>query len=241
MRVFLAAILLGGLLSGGTPIHAQNTKSATVALAHEPDRLYNPATLAGQLVANLVFDPLVGLDDQMNPYPALAATIPTPDNASGPAQRRRRRSPSDRHHAPASGRHVERRRAVHRRRRGLHLAVDDEPAVRASTPPSRTSSKASTSVDDFTVNFTYLSANEARALDPERYKDQGDRAGRRPAVHVRPVRRAGDLPAPQAARDRRRRPAPQPTGRQRSKRRTSPETRSAPDRTCCRAGTPAAR
>src|SRR5437763_14036871 len=28
-------------------------------------------------------------------------------------------------------------------------------------------------VDDYTVQFTYLSANEARALDPDRYKDQG--------------------------------------------------------------------
>jgi peptide/nickel transport system substrate-binding protein len=29
-------------------------------------------------------------------------------------------------------------------------------------------------VDDLTVRFTYLSANEARALDPRRYRDQGD-------------------------------------------------------------------
>src|SRR5579864_4768361 len=28
-------------------------------------------------------------------------------------------------------------------------------------------------LDDFTVQFTYLSANEAHALDPDRYKDQG--------------------------------------------------------------------
>ena len=29
-------------------------------------------------------------------------------------------------------------------------------------------------VDDFTVRFTYLSANEAHALDPDRYKDLGN-------------------------------------------------------------------
>src|SRR5919206_30595 len=28
-------------------------------------------------------------------------------------------------------------------------------------------------VDDYTVRFTYLSANEARAFDPERFKDLG--------------------------------------------------------------------
>src|SRR5207248_7076055 len=80
MRLILASILLTGFLFSSAPLYAQTTKSATVALAHEPDRFYDPGTLAGQLIANLVFDPLVGLDDQMNPYPALAATIPTPDN-----------------------------------------------------------------------------------------------------------------------------------------------------------------
>src|SRR3954454_1993312 len=81
MRVLLATILFANsILIGSTPVHAQAPKTATVALAHEPDRLYNPTTLAGQLVANLVFDPLVGLDDQMTPYPVLAASIPGPDN-----------------------------------------------------------------------------------------------------------------------------------------------------------------
>ena len=28
-------------------------------------------------------------------------------------------------------------------------------------------------MDDYTVRFTYLSANEARSLDPDRYKNQG--------------------------------------------------------------------
>src|SRR5260370_8904099 len=80
MRISVGALVLAGLLFGSAPSHAQTSKSITVALAREPDRLYNPTTLAGQLVANLVFDPLVGLDDQMNPYPVLAASIPSPDN-----------------------------------------------------------------------------------------------------------------------------------------------------------------
>src|SRR5260370_24759138 len=93
MRISVGALVLAGLLFGSAPSHAQTSKSITVALAHEPDRLYNPTTLAGQLVANLVFDPLVGLDDQMNPYPALAAALPSPDNSLV-------RLPGDRGHRP---------------------------------------------------------------------------------------------------------------------------------------------
>src|ERR1044071_3966324 len=82
MRFLLAVTIgLSLLLADAVPSSAQSSpKAVTVALAREPDRLYNPTTLAGQLVANLVFDPLVGLDDQMNPYPVLAASIPSPDN-----------------------------------------------------------------------------------------------------------------------------------------------------------------
>src|ERR671933_477996 len=80
MRIWPALLVVASLLSGPGPLRAQTSGTVTIALAHEPDRLYNPTTLAGQLVANLVFDPLVGLDDQMNPYPVLAASIPSPDN-----------------------------------------------------------------------------------------------------------------------------------------------------------------
>src|SRR4051812_34228972 len=82
MRLILAASLFLSLVVDAHPLAAQTipTKTAVVALGHEPDRLYNPTTLAGQLVANLVFDPLVGLDDKMTPYPSLAASIPSPDN-----------------------------------------------------------------------------------------------------------------------------------------------------------------
>src|ERR1700716_2327112 len=86
MRALLATILVANsfltlIPIGSTPLHAQAPKTATAAPAREPDRLYTPTTLAGQLVANLVFDPLVGVDDQMNPYPVLAAAIPSPDNS----------------------------------------------------------------------------------------------------------------------------------------------------------------
>src|SRR5438132_1056877 len=81
MRLFFGVLFVAGLALAGAPVRAQTSRTITVALAHEPDRLYNPTTLAGQLAANLVFDPLVGLDDQMNPYPVLAAVIPSPDNA----------------------------------------------------------------------------------------------------------------------------------------------------------------
>src|SRR5947208_3857830 len=82
MRALLATMLVANsFLIGGAPLNAQAPKTVTIALAREPDRLYNPTTLAGQLVANLVFDPLVGVDDQMSPYPVLAASIPGPDNA----------------------------------------------------------------------------------------------------------------------------------------------------------------
>src|SRR6516164_4692423 len=83
MRFVLKLALLAGLvaLPGANLSYAQTSpRTAIVALAQEPDRFYAPATEEGQLVANLVFDPLVGLDDQMNPYPVLAATLPTPEN-----------------------------------------------------------------------------------------------------------------------------------------------------------------
>jgi len=144
----------------------------TVALAHEPDRLYNPTTLAGQLAANLVFDRLVGLDDKMNPYPVLAATLPSPDNSL----------------VKLSGDGADRRLVV---TMPLHDDVtwsDGEPFTADDVvytwqlmmnPQSGFDTsvedklKTVEKVDDYTVRFSYLSANEARALDPDRYKNQG--------------------------------------------------------------------
>jgi peptide/nickel transport system substrate-binding protein len=161
------------LLSGARPLRAQTPKSLTVALAHEPDRLYNPTTLAGQLAANLVFDRLVGLDDQMNPYPVLAAAIPTPDNSL----------------VKLSGDGADRRLVVTMPLRDDVTWSDGEPFTADDVvytwqlmmnPQSGFDTtvedklKSVDKVDDYTVRFSYLSANEARAIDPERYKDQGN-------------------------------------------------------------------
>src|ERR671934_1256241 len=171
MRTWLALVVVASLLSGARPLRAKTPKSLTIALAHEPDRLYNPSTLAGQLVANLVFDRLVGLDDQMNPYPVLAAAIPSPDNSL----------------VKLSGDGADRRLVVTMPLRDDVTWNDGEPFTADDVvytwqlmmnPQSGFDTtvedklKSVDKVDDATVRFTYLSANEARALDPQRYKDQ---------------------------------------------------------------------
>jgi peptide/nickel transport system substrate-binding protein len=172
MRIWLALLVVASLLSGARPLRAQSPKTVTVALAHEPDRLYNPTTLAGQLAANLVFDRLVGLDDQMHPYPVLAATIPSPDNSL----------------VKLSGDGANRRLVVTMPLRDDVTWSDGEPFTADDVvytwqlmmnPQSGFDTsvedklKSVDRVDDYTVRFSYLSANEARAVDPERYKDQG--------------------------------------------------------------------
>jgi peptide/nickel transport system substrate-binding protein len=173
MRICLALLAVASLLSGARPLRAQSPRTVTVALAHEPDRLYNPTTLAGQLAANLVFDKLVGLDDQMNPYPVLAATIPSPDNSL----------------VKLSGDGADRRLVVTMPLREDVTWSDGEPFTADDVvytwqlmmnPQSGFDTsvedklKGVDRVDDYTVRFSYLSANEARAVDPERYKDQGN-------------------------------------------------------------------
>src|SRR5919202_512082 len=172
MRIWPALLVVAGLLFGPGPLRAQTSRTVTIALAHEPDRLYNPSTLAGQLVANLVFDRLVGLDDQMNPYPVLAAAIPSPDNGL----------------VKLSGDGADRRLVVTMPLRDDVTWSDGEPFTADDVvytwqlmmnPQSGFDTsvedklKSVEKVDDYTVRFSYLSANEARALDPERYKDQG--------------------------------------------------------------------
>ena len=173
MRICLALLAVASLLSGARPLRAQSPRTVTVALAHEPDRLYNPTTLAGQLAANLVFDKLVGLDDQMNPYPVLAATIPSPDNSL----------------VKLSGDGADRRLVVTMPLREDVTWSDGEPFTADDVvytwqlmmnPQSGFDTsvedklKGVDRIDDYTVRFSYLSANEARAVDPERYKDQGN-------------------------------------------------------------------
>jgi peptide/nickel transport system substrate-binding protein len=147
-------------------------KSLTIALAGEPDRLYAPATLEGQLAANLVFDPLVGLTDTMQPYPVLAADIPSPDNGL----------------VQLSGDGGDRRYIVTMPLKPGVTWSDGQPFTAADVvytwqlmmnPESgfvtsiEDKLKSVDKVDDLTVRFTYLSANEARILDPDRYKNQG--------------------------------------------------------------------
>ena len=173
MRTLVVLVLVSSLLSSVTPLRAQTSKTLTVALGHEPDRFYNSTILSGQLVANLVFDPLVGLDDQMNPYPVLAASIPTPDNSlvrlsgDGPDRRLIVTMPLREDVTWSDGEPFTADDVVYtwqlmmNPQSGFDTTVEDK-------------LKSVDKVDDHTVRFTYLSANEAHALDPERYKDQGN-------------------------------------------------------------------
>ena len=176
MRIALALLFVLSLESfAGSPARAQapSPKVATVALAQEPDRLYLPTTRAGQLVANLVFDPLVGLDDHMNPYPVLAAAVPSPENGL----------------VRLSGDGADRRLIVNMPLRQDVPWADGEPFTADDVlytwqlmmnPQSGFDTtvedklKSVDRLDDYTVQFTYLSSAEARALDPERYRDLGD-------------------------------------------------------------------
>ncbi len=174
MRFLARALLIVSLLGTGNVAAAQPApgKTVTLAIAREPDRFYNPTTVAGQLAANFVFDPLVGLDDQMQPYPVLAAAIPSLDNNL----------------LQLSGDGGDRRLIVTMPLRQDVTWSDGEPFTADDViymwqlmmnPQSGFDTtvedklKNVDKVDDFTVRFTYLSANEARALDPDRYRDIG--------------------------------------------------------------------
>jgi peptide/nickel transport system substrate-binding protein len=170
------AALLSVLLVLGTssPLgRAQTPTSLVVALGSEPDRLYNSTSDAALLVSNLVYDPLVELDDQMQPYPVLAADIPTPDKGL----------------VQITGTGANRRLEVTMPLRQGVTWSDGEPFTADDViymwqlmmnPDAGFDTEVEGKirnvdrVDDHTVRFVYLSANEARALDPDRYKDQGD-------------------------------------------------------------------
>jgi peptide/nickel transport system substrate-binding protein len=175
MRSLLTLALLVAvvLVPGPGPSYAQTSATVvTVALAQEPDRFYAPTTPEGQLVANLVFDPLVGLDDKMTPYPVLAAMIPSPDNGL----------------VKLSGDGGDRRMVVTMPLRqavtwsdGVPFTADDvvytwqlmENPQSGFVTTVEDKIKSVDKIDDNTVQFTYLSSNEAKALDPDRYKNQG--------------------------------------------------------------------
>ncbi len=173
MRAALSALLGLCLLASGAAAQPASPRTVIVALAHEPDRLYNPQTMAGNLAANLVFDPLVGLDDQMRPYPVLATDLPSPENGL----------------IQLSGDGGDRRYIVTMPLRqdvtwsdGMPFTADDVVYTwqLMMNPQSGFDTtledklKSVDKVDDVTVRFTYLSSNEARALDPDRYKDLGN-------------------------------------------------------------------
>ncbi len=177
LALALCSLSLFGSAPVGAPLLAQTAptlgKGAIVAIAREPDRFFQSATVAGQLLANLVFDPLVGLDDQMNPYPVLAAAVPSPDNGlvrlSGDGGDRRlivtmplRQGVTWSDGEPFTADDVTFTwQLMMNAQSGFDTSVEDK-------------LKSVDRVDDYTVQFTYLSGNEARALDPERYKDQGN-------------------------------------------------------------------
>jgi peptide/nickel transport system substrate-binding protein len=172
---FLLTLLVGLLgLPGVSLTYAQPApRIATVALAQEPDRFYAPATQEGQLVANLVLDPLVGLDDQMNPYPVLAAAIPSPDNGlvrlSGDGGDRRLivTMPLRQDVTWSDGQPFNADDVVYTWQLMMNPRSEFDTTVEEKL-------KSVDKIDDYTVQFSYLSANEARALDPDRYKDQGN-------------------------------------------------------------------
>ncbi|MBV9547522.1 MAG: peptide ABC transporter substrate-binding protein [Chloroflexi bacterium] len=145
----------------------------TIALASEPDRLYAPQTIEGQLAANLVFDPLVGLNDNMQPYAVLAANIPSPDNGlvqlSGEGGDRRYvvTVPLKPGVTWSDGQPFTADDVVYT----WQLMMNPESGYVTSVEDKL---KSVDKVDDLTVRFTYLSANEARVLDPDRYKNQGN-------------------------------------------------------------------
>src|SRR5207244_5126190 len=183
MRFLLAPAFLATLLLSGSPLSAQTPKTLTVALAHEPDRFYQPSTLAGQLVANLVFDPLVGLDDQMNPYPVLAASIPSPDNSlvrlSGDGADRRLlvTMPLKQGVTWSDGEQFTADDVIYT----WQLMMNPQSGFDTTLEDKL---KSVDRIDDYTVQFTYLSANEARALEPERYKDLGNDSVLVPLIYL---------------------------------------------------------
>jgi peptide/nickel transport system substrate-binding protein len=174
MRFVLVLALVASFqaLPGVSQTSQTAPRTVTVALAQEPDRFFAPATQEGQLVANLVFDPLVGLDDQMNPYPALAAMIPSPDNGlvrlSGDGGDRRLivTMPLRQDVTWSDGQPFTADDVIYT----WQLMMNPQSGYDTSVEDKL---KSVDKLDDYTVQFTYLSANEAHALDADRYKDQG--------------------------------------------------------------------
>ncbi len=168
-----AGVLLGSLLAPATG-SAQTGKTVVVALGQEPDHLLTPpgGMYASTLVDNLIYDPLVQVDDQMQAFPGLVATIPTIDN--GGAQ----------FLGDGGDRHLE---VTFNLRPGITwsdgapLTSDDviynykfmmNPNAGFSNDVEA-KFKDVVKVDDLTFTIIFMSANQAKAADPETYKNQG--------------------------------------------------------------------
>jgi peptide/nickel transport system substrate-binding protein len=162
VRVLVILLLLAGLSGDAVAQEqpSQASKSITVALAEEPEGLFNPTTPSGRLAANLVFDPLVGLDDHMQPYPVLAAQIPSPAMTGSGGDRRLvvtmplREGVTWSDGEPFTADDVVYTwQLMENPQSGFDTRVEDK-------------LRSVDKLDDLTVRFTYLSAAEARTSDP---------------------------------------------------------------------------
>ncbi len=172
---YSAALAAGLLLSsvlGGAIAHAQAGKTVVIGMGQEPDRLIKSTMFVGQLVSNLTYDQLVGVDDRMQSFAQLAADVPSIEN--GMAQ----------FVGDGGDKHLE---VTFPLRQGVTwsdgtpFTADDvvyffnfimNPASGWDTSMEE-KIKSADKIDDYTVKFTWLSANEARAMDPTKYANQG--------------------------------------------------------------------
>jgi peptide/nickel transport system substrate-binding protein len=169
------ALLLTLLLAiaGSSPVSkAQIGKTVVIGIGQEPDRLLASTNFAGTVAQNLVYDRLVAMDEHMQPYAQLAAEVPTIENGL----------------AAFVGEGGDRRLEVTVPLRqdvtwsdGMPFTADDvvyffeyimNPESGWETSLEE-KIKSVDRLDDFTAKIIYLSANEAKARDPETYKDQG--------------------------------------------------------------------
>ncbi len=174
-RAFSAALTAGlllGSLAGSTVGHAQAGKSIVIGMGQEPDRIYNSTMFVTSLVSNLVYDNLVDVDDRMQAFPKLAADIPTIENGLAVFV------------GDGADRHLEVTFPLRQGvtwSDGVPFTADDVVYFwRLMTNPesgydTSVEGKAADvqKLDDNTVKFIWLSANQAKALDPDTYKNQG--------------------------------------------------------------------
>lgn len=169
----LVLALLAALLVPATASAQTDPSTVVIGMGQEPDRLYNSGMFVGVLAQNLVYDNLLGVDDRMTAYPALAVEIPTLENGG----------------ATFVGEGMDRALQVtFRLREGVYWS-DGTPFTSRDVkyflelmlnPESGFDTSLESKYDrietpdDLTVVITYLSANAARKANPEEYADQTD-------------------------------------------------------------------